>query len=441
LLSLRKTLIFRYCRRSGKPIPEKNILMATVLTLIFIFALGMTLLLRLWLARRQMNHVSAHRHAVPAEFADSMSLSEHQRAADYTLAKQRLSMASSIVDTAVALLLTLGGGLDLLWRTSGQYLSAQVAHGTLFILMVTVLTSLISLPLSLISTFGIESRFGFNKMTWSLYLRDTLRSTAVGTVIGVPLIMLVLWLMKISGPNWWLWVWCVWSGFSLLMVALYPTLIAPLFNRFSPLQDLDLKQRIEALLQRVGFRSQGVFVMDGSTRSSHGNAYFTGFGSAKRIVFFDTLLERLTPAEIEAVLAHELGHFRMKHITRRIALTFTLSLLALFILGLLIREPWFYLGMGVHQQSAALALILFFTAAPAITFPLTPLSSLMSRKHEFEADDFARSETDAADLVNALVKLYRDNASTLTPDPVYSAFYDSHPPASIRIAHLKGEPS
>jgi STE24 endopeptidase len=415
--------------------------MATVLTLIFLFALGLTLLLRIWLARRQMHHVGRHRQAVPPAFADSMSLSEHQRAADYTQAKQRLSIASSLLDTVVALALTLGGGLDILWQISGQWLSSALAHGTLFILMVMLLSSAVSLPLGLIGTFGIEARFGFNKMTWSLYLRDSLRGMAVGAVIGIPLIMLVLWLMAISGPRWWLWVWCVWSGFSLLMVALYPTLIAPLFNRFSPLQDLELKQRIEALLQRAGFKSQGVFVMDGSTRSSHGNAYFTGFGSAKRIVFFDTLLQRLSPKQIEAVLAHELGHFRKKHITKRIALTFTLSLAALFILGLLIRQPWFYLGMGVHAQSPALALVLFFTAAPAITFPLTPLGSLMSRRHEFEADDFARQETDAAELISALVSLYRDNASTLTPDPVYSAFYDSHPPASIRIAHLKGDPS
>jgi STE24 endopeptidase len=245
--------------------------------------------------------------------------------------------------------------------------------------------------------------------------------------------------MQISGPLWWLWVWCVWALFSLLMLALYPTVIAPLFNRFTPLEDQDLKLRIESLLERTGFKSQGVFVMDGSTRSSHGNAYFTGFGAAKRIVFFDTLLTRLTPPEIEAVLAHELGHFKMKHVVKRIALTFALSLACLYFLGLLIQLPAFYHGLGVESQSAALALMLFFMAAPAFTFPLTPISSMMSRRHEFEADAFAARETDANDLVNALVKLYRDNASTLTPDPLYSAFYDSHPPAAIRIAHLKGE--
>lgn len=404
--------------------------------MLFVFVLSLTLLLRIWLAWRQMRHVTENRSTVPQAFSDSLSLDEHQRAADYTLAKQRLSMISAVVDALVVLWLTLGGGIETLWRTSGQWLSGPVLHGTVFIALTTIVTSLVSLPLSLFATFGVEARFGFNKMTWALYLRDSLRGLALGAVIGLPLCALVLWLMQISGPYWWLWVWCVWSGFSLLMVALYPSLIAPLFNRFSPLQDLALKARIEALLARCGFQSQGVFIMDGSTRSSHGNAYFTGFGSAKRIVFFDTLIERLTPEEIEAVLAHELGHFKMKHVVKRIILTFALSLAALFILGLLIRAPWFYQGLGLQTQGAALALVLFFTAIPVFSFPLTPISSLMSRQHEFEADAFARRETSGQHLINALVKLYRDNASTLTPDPLYSAFYDSHPPASIRIAAL-----
>lgn len=411
--------------------------MAAVFTMLFIFALCLTLLLRIWLAKRQIQHIAFYKRSIPAAFSDSMTLEEHQRAADYNCAKQRLSILGALLDSIVALGLTLGGGLEAMWQLSGHWFSNTLAHGTIFIALTTLITSLVTLPISLFSTFGIETRFGFNKITWRLYLRDSVRSTLIGIAIGLPLLALILWLMQISGPLWWLWVWVVWSGFSLLMVAFYPTVIAPLFNRFTPLEDLALKARIEALLTRTGFKSQGVFVMDGSKRSSHGNAYFTGFGAAKRIVFFDTLLERLAPQEIEAVLAHELGHFKMKHVQKRIMLTFALSLGALFILGLLIRAPWFYQGMGVVSQGPALALVLFFTVIPVFTFPLTPLGSMMSRRQEFEADAFAKRETDANDLIRALVKLYRDNASTLTPDPLYSVFYDSHPPASIRIAHLK----
>jgi STE24 endopeptidase len=412
--------------------------MAVVFTKVFLVVLALSFGLRAWLAWRHMRHIRAHRHAVPAEFAADMTLAGHQTAADYTCAKVRLAVISGAIDLVVTLALTLGGGLDLIWRGVGRISDAPLAQGTLFIAATLVLTSIVSLPTSLYATFGIETRFGFNKMTFALWLRDGVKSLIVGAVIGLPLLALVLWLMQASGPLWWLWVWCVWSGFGLAMVAIYPTLIAPLFNRFVPLEDGDLKSRIEALLTRTGFRSQGVFVMDGSTRSNHGNAYFTGFGSAKRIVFFDTLIERLTPEEIEAVLAHELGHFRMKHVARRIAFTFALSFVGLFILGILIGAPWFYQGLGLHSAGPAQALMLFVLVAPAFTFPLTPLFSTMSRRHEFQADAFAARETDAARLISALVKLYRDNASTLTPDPVHSAFYDSHPPASLRIAHLKG---
>ncbi len=310
--------------------------------------------------------------------------------------------------------------------------------GILLVVAVTIISSTISLPISLYSTFRIEARYGFNKMTLRMFVLDLIKGSLIGAIIGLPLLALVLWLMAQAGPLWWLWVWLVWSAFQLLMVALYPTLIAPLFNRFSPLEDLELKQRIEALLARTGFKSQGVFVMDGSRRSSHGNAYFTGFGSAKRIVFFDTLLKQLAPQEIEAVLAHELGHFKRKHIVKRISFAFALSLGFLFILGQLLDASWFYTALGVSTPSTAMALILFFMAVPAFTFPLTPLSSLMSRRHEYEADSFAASQAEAQHLIDALVKLYRDNASTLTPDPLHSAFYDSHPPASLRIAHLKG---
>jgi STE24 endopeptidase len=314
----------------------------------------------------------------------------------------------------------------------------SVASGLLLVVAVTLISSAVSLPLSLYSTFRIEARYGFNKMSLRMFVLDMVKGSLIGAVIGLPLLALVLWLMAQAGPLWWLWVWLVWSAFQLLMVALYPTLIAPLFNRFSPLEDLELKQRIEALLARTGFTSQGVFVMDGSRRSSHGNAYFTGFGSAKRIVFFDTLLKQLAPEEIEAVLAHELGHFKRKHIVKRISFAFALSLGFLFILGQLLDANWFYAALGVSTPSTAMALVLFFMAVPAFTFPLTPLSSLMSRRHEYEADGFAASQADAQHLIDALVKLYRDNASTLTPDPLHSAFYDSHPPASLRIAHLKG---
>jgi len=413
--------------------------MAAVFTLVFLCVLALSFALRTWLGWRQLRHVAAHRDAVPAAFSETIALSEHQRAADYTCAKVRLGMLSNLVDTLVILGFTLGGGLQWLWTLSSAWFSGPVAHGTALIALVTMATSLISLPFTLVTTFGIEARFGFNKMTLALFLRDGVKGCVVGAIIGLPLTALVLWLMQISGPLWWLWVWCVWSGFSLLMIVLYPTVIAPLFNRFNPLEDESLKNRIVALLERTGFKSQGVFVMDGSKRSSHGNAYFTGFGAAKRIVFFDTLISRLTPEEIEAVLAHELGHFKMKHVARRIALTFVLALISLAILGLLIQAPWFYHGLGLTSQGPALALVLFFMVTPAFTFPLTPLASRMSRRHEFEADAFAQRETRAQDLVSALVKLYRDNASTLTPDPLHSAFYDSHPPASIRIAHLKGE--
>ncbi|HJV05861.1 MAG TPA: M48 family metallopeptidase [Chromobacteriaceae bacterium] len=411
--------------------------MTEAFTYSFLAALAITLALKLWLGSRHIRHIIRHRAAVPTDFASDITLSQHQLAADYSTAKTRLGLWSAVIDSALILAFTQGGLLD----TLGRYIAASgmgtLASGLVLISAVTLISSLVSLPISLFSTFGIETRFGFNKLTPRLFVLDQLKGLALGIVIGLPLVALVLWLMDISGPLWWLWVWLVWSGFQLLMLALYPTFIAPLFNKFSPLEDEALKQRIEALLQRTGFKSQGVFVMDGSKRSSHGNAYFTGFGQAKRIVFFDTLLKRLTPTEIEAVLAHELGHYQRKHIVKRIVLTFALSLALLFILGQLIHVDWFYHGLGVSQSGTAMALVLFFMAIPAFTFPLTPVSSLISRKHEFEADAFAASQTNASELIHALVKLYRDNASTLTPDPLHSAFYDSHPPASLRITRLK----
>ncbi|MDN0082925.1 M48 family metallopeptidase [Crenobacter sp. SG2305] len=412
--------------------------MATTLTLLFLIALAVTLALRLWLASRQIAHVRAHRNAVPVEFSGEIPLSDHQKAADYTVAKTRLGMLNAATDTAMILLFTLGGGLEWLWQLSSHLFNGDIARGLALVCGVTIISSLVSLPFTIVTTFGIEARYGFNKITPKLFIADLLRGILLSAALGLPILALVLWLMAKMGSAWWLWVWLAWTGISLLMLVLYPTLIAPLFNKFSPLDDASLKERIEALLTRTGFASRGVYVMDGSKRSSHGNAYFTGFGAAKRIVFFDTLLKQLTPAEIEAVLAHELGHFKLKHITQRMVLTFALSLGFLFVLGLLIDAPWFYQGLGVATPSTAMALVLFFMAVPAFTFPLTPLSSLQSRRHEYQADDFAAKETDSGELIHALTKLYRDNAATLTPDPLHSAFYDSHPPAALRIAHLKG---
>jgi STE24 endopeptidase len=413
--------------------------MTDAFTYAFLLALGGSLLLKLWLAHRHTRHILRHRQHLPAGFADAIPLEAHQRAADYTVAKTRLGMANAAVDTLLILALTLGGGLQHLWQLSGNLAGSELLRGLILIGSVSLISGVIMLPFSLASTFGIEARFGFNSTTPKLFLIDLVKSTVLGVLIGAPLLLVVLWLMSIMGNRWWLWVWLLWSGFSVLLVAIYPTLIAPLFNKFQPLQDETLGQRIDALLKRCGFKSQGIFVMDGSTRSSHGNAYFTGFGASKRIVFFDTLLKRLEHEEIEAVLAHELGHFHKRHVIKRIALTFALSLGFLFILGQLIDSPWFYQGLGLTSQSHALALVLFFMVIPAFTFPLTPLSSLLSRRHEYEADDFAAEQVSADALASALVKLYRDNASTLTPDPLHSAFYDSHPPATLRIAHLKGE--
>lgn len=413
--------------------------MTNAFTYAFLLALGGSLLLRLWLARRHTRHILRHRQQLPAGFADSIPLEAHQRAADYTVAKTRLGMLNAAADTLLILALTLGGGLQGLWQLSANLAGSDLLRGLILIGAVSLVSGAVSLPFSLARTFGVEARFGFNSTTPKLFFLDLIKSTTLGIMIGAPLLLLVLWLMSIMGSLWWLWVWLLWSVFSVLLVAVYPTLIAPLFNKFQPLQDATLSQRIDALLQRCGFKSQGIFVMDGSTRSSHGNAYFTGFGASKRIVFFDTLLKRLEHDEIEAVLAHELGHFHKRHVIKRIALTFALSLGLLFILGRLIDASWFYQGLGLTSQSNALALVLFFMVIPAFTFPLTPLSSLLSRRHEYEADDFAAAQVSAEALASALVKLYRDNASTLTPDPLHSAFYDSHPPATLRIAHLKGE--
>lgn len=403
---------------------------------IFLLAVGLGLLTRLVLAGRQIRHVQAHRAQVPAQFTERISLEAHHKAADYTVARTRLGRLALLVETAFLLALTLGGGLQWLHDLWSPRL-AEPWYGLALIFSVGVLSSLVDLPFALYRQFVVEARFGFNRMTLGLFLADLVKSAVLGALIGGPVILAVLWLMAAMGDHWWLYVWLFWCGFNLLILFIYPTWIAPLFNKFSPLADGEMKQRIEALLARCGFRSSGLFVMDGSKRSSHGNAYFTGFGQSKRIVFFDTLLERLSPPEVEAVLAHELGHFRHRHVVKRIALMFGLSLAFLWLLGQLLDAPWFYEGLGVHGRNTALALILFFLAVPVFTFPATPLMSLLSRRHEFEADAYAARQADADDLIRALVKLYQDNAATLTPDPVHSLFYDSHPPAALRIAHLQ----
>ncbi|MDH4093652.1 MAG: M48 family metallopeptidase [Betaproteobacteria bacterium] len=404
----------------------------------FLAALAAATLTRLWLARRQAAHVRAHRDAVPPEFTAVIPLAAHQKAADYTVAKVRLGALEVLLGAAVLLILTLGGLLEWISAAWARVLEAgSLWHGTVLIASVVVLLSALELPVAVYRTFVIEARFGFNRMTLRLFLSDLAKSAVLGAALGLPLIVLVLWLMQRMGEAWWLYVWLAWMGFNLLVLLAYPTFIAPLFNRFTPLADPALAGRIQALLARCGFRSNGLFVMDGSRRSAHGNAYFTGFGAAKRIVFFDTLLARLAPAEVEAVLAHELGHYRRHHVWKRIALLAAMSLVLLWVLGVLIDEPWFYAGLHAGAPGAAMGLLLFVLVMPVFTFFLQPLGSLYSRRHEFEADAYAAAHASAAELVKALVKLYQDNAATLTPDPVHSAFYDSHPPAALRIARLQ----
>ena len=428
------------CRTTGRI----RSLTASAFTALFVAALCASIGVRLWLARRQIAHVAAHRDVVPAAFAARIGIAAHRKAADYTVAKQRLSMLHVLVDALLLLAMTLGGGLAAivawtegvgmspLWRDVLLFAAAGIVYGA------------VNLPFSWWHTFRIEERFGFNRMTLGLWLGDLAKGIAIAVVLGLPLLVLVLWLMRVAGTLWWLWAWGAWMGFQLLILVLYPTLIAPLFNKFTPMGENPARSRVEDLLARCGFRSAGLYVMDGSKRSGHGNAYFTGFGKAKRIVFFDALLERLAPEEIEAVLAHELGHFKLKHVAKRIAWSAALSLAVLALLAFLAREPWFYAGLGIPQallpvamDRPGVALELFLLAFPVFTFVLEPLSAQYSRRHEFEADAFATRHASPAALTLALVKLYEDNAATLTPDPLHSAFYDSHPPAAIRIAHIE----
>ena len=411
--------------------------MPNALTWLFLAALAAAAATRLWLARRQIRHVIAHREAVPASFAESISLAAHQKAADYTVAKMRLNMLDTLIGAALVLALTLGGGLQWLSdRWSAWLASGGIAHGTALLLSLFLVQALVALPLTLYRTFVIEQRFGFNRITWSLFLSDLAKQVLVAVVLGVPLLLGVLWLMERMGEHWWLYVWLLVTGFGVLLQLIFPALILPLFNKFTPITEGELATRVERLLERCGFKSRGLYMMDGSKRSSHGNAFFAGFGATKRIVLFDTLVERLTASEVEAVLAHELGHYKLHHIVKLLVLNAALSLAGLWLLGQVIGEPWFYSGLGVATPTTAAALALFMLAVPEFTFFLHPLIALYSRRREFEADAYATSHASPGELVRALVKLYNDNAATLTPDPLHSAFYDSHPPAAARISRL-----
>jgi STE24 endopeptidase len=416
-----------------------------LLTSLFAAAIVVSFVLKTWLAMRQMRHVAAHRGTVPAAFAGTVSLEAHHKAADYTLARSRFGLITLAFGTAVLLAWTLLGGLDALngWvRDAVQPRFGSMAYQLALLGAVAAIGGIVEMPLDAWNTFRIEQRFGFNRMTWKLYLFDAIKGALVGAAIGLPLAALVLWIMGAAGSWWWLWAWVAWTGFQLLMLLLYPTVIAPLFNKFSPLPDASLAARVSALMARCGFRAKGLFVMDGSKRSAHSNAYFTGLGSAKRVVFFDTLLKRLSADEVEAVLAHELGHFKLKHVPKRMFMMFAGSLAALALLGWLAQQQWFYTGLGVTPNiggvpNDALALLLLMFALPAFGFLVTPFAAAMSRKHEFEADAYASAQSNGKDLANALVKLHEDNAGTLTPDPLYARYYYSHPPAAERLAALK----
>ncbi len=406
-------------------------------TWIFLAAIALHVVIESWLDVRHSRYVASHRDAVPVRFVDSISLEAHQKAADYTLAKLRLGKWSGLYGLVLLLIWTLGGGLawlDGLWSAMAW---PPLWMGTAVLVSFMIIGSLLDLPFSIYNTFVLEEKFGFNRMTPKLFVTDMIKSTLLMLLIGTPIAAVILWLMESAGSLWWAWAWAFWSSFSLFMMWAYPTLIAPLFNKFEAMEEGETRAVIEALLARCGFESKGLFVMDGSRRSSHGNAYFTGFGKSKRIVFFDTLLKQLSMHETEAVLAHELGHFKHGHIRKRMVAMFAISLAGFALLGWLSDQLWFYQALGVEQPSNHVLLILFMLVLPHFLFWLAPLSSWFSRKHEFEADAYAASHANATDLITALVKMYEDNATTLTPDPLYSAWHDSHPPAPVRVAHLE----
>ncbi len=415
---------------------------ALLFTSLFALALVVGTLLKLWLASRHIRYVAQHRGTVPEAFSHTITLGAHQKAADYTITKTRFGLLELALGTAVLLGWTLLGGLDALNALLLTALDGGMLQQLGLLLAFTLIGSMVELPLAWYQTFRIEARFGFNKMSLGMWLGDLLKSSLIGLVIGLPIAALILWLMGAAGDWWWLWAWAVWMGFNLVLLMVYPTFIAPLFNKFKPLEDESLKGRVTALMQRCGFAAKGLFVMDGSKRSAHANAYFTGFGAAKRVVFYDTLLAKLAPAEVDAVLAHELGHFKHRHIVQRMLAMFAISLAGFALLGWLSAQGWFYAGLGVRPNLAtaapndALALLLFMLVVPVFSLFVAPLFSHISRRHEFEADSYAVAHTSGADLSAALLKLYEDNASTLTPDPVYAKFYYSHPPASERLMRM-----
>ena len=413
------------------------------MTFTFLFILGLVLSVatRYYLAGRHMRHIAKHRHEVPTDFASKITLPEHHKAADYTMAKLRLGFIEIALSAAILISFTLLGGLQYIHELTLDILGPGILQQITLLISISLITGIIDLPFSWYRQFTIEERFGFNRMTPALFFTDLIKGVLLGLAIGLPLLWVVLTLMTEAGEYWWVWTWFVWVGFNALMLWLFPTFIAPLFNKFKPLEDGPLKDRIEDLLKRCDFTSQGLFIMDGSKRSAHGNAFFAGMGKAKRIVFYDTLIDKLTPGEVEAVLAHELGHFKCKHIRKRLIVSFALSFVTFALLGWISTQVWFYTDLGVmpnlNGYNGGLALALFMLVSPVFSFFFTPLGSLASRKHEYEADGFAAQKSSAHDLISALVKLYQDNASTLTPDPIYTAFYSSHPPAPLRIAHLQ----
>ncbi|MFZ2220480.1 MAG: M48 family metallopeptidase [Rhodoferax sp.] len=411
-----------------------------LLTLLLAVTLAAGLLLKLWLNSRQIRHVAQHRQEVPTVFANTITLAAHQKAADYTLAKARLGLIELALGTTLLLGWTLLGGMSFLNAALMGALGGGLTQQLALIAAFLVINGLLELPLSWYQTFVVESRFGFNKTSTRLWLLDLLKSGGLAAVIGLPIATLILWVMDATGSLWWLWTWIVWMGFNLLLLLIYPSFIAPLFNKFTPLSDETLKSRVTALMERCGFAAKGLYVMDGSKRSAHANAYFTGFGASKRVVFYDTLLAKLSADEVDAVLAHELGHFTHRHVLKRIVSMFAMSLLGLALLGWLADKVWFFTGLGVYpnldSSNSALSLLLFMLVIPAFTFFISPLFTRLSRQHEFEADAYAKKKTSGRDLASALLKLYEDNASTLTPDPVFVQFYYSHPPASERLSRM-----
>ncbi|MFZ0694234.1 MAG: M48 family metallopeptidase [Alphaproteobacteria bacterium] len=410
---------------------------ANLVTGIFLAGLAGSLALQFWLGLRHLRYVAEHRGAVPEAFRDSVSLESHAKAADYTIAKTKLNLLSLAISAILLLIWTLGGGLDLVDRFWRPRIDSELWRGVAAVVSVLFLIGALDLPLSLYSTFGLEQRFGFNRTTPWLFALDLVKGAVLGLAIGVPLIFAILWIMQATGDLWWLYAWAAWMTFALVQILAYPTLIAPLFNRFTPLTDESLRERVDKLALATGFAIKDIFVMDGSRRSAHGNAYLTGFGTSKRIVFFDTLLSALQGDEVIAVLAHELGHYKLAHIQKKLIATALMSLAGWALLGWLSSKAWFYAGLGVTQPSNYMALLLFMMVGPVFAVFLRPVLSNLSRRHEFEADDYARGVSDAAALARGLVKLYRDNANSLTPDPVYSAFYHTHPPPALRIRNLQ----